>query len=245
MPRSIVTKFHTQPISTTLDATWFPSARYIIRACVPPIYLYVTPLYRRDRAREAPQNIKNILRVMRTIYQLCEKRGFIVVIKSRRKKKKEKDHCSSSFSPSPSLIDAARPRGNSSLIKIFILQRLFPITSSDAVTLFARCRRYRVHIVASGENRVTGSACALAHRDTSRNFLYISVATTYPRMRGRLKMFSLLFSTSIFLFYTRNFRETRKRDFCESDRLLRKPKKSIGDASGKRKEGWRSIIDAI
>lgn len=144
---------------------------------------------------------------MRTIYQPCGKRGFIVVVKSRRKKKKkkERDHPSS---PSPS----HRPRGNSSLIKIFILQRFFPITSSDAATLFAYCRRYRAHIVASGENRVIGSArtsryVAQFFTRLSRDDVSASARKCFPFFPRR---------ACVSPFCTRNFRGTRKRDFCES-----------------------------
>jgi len=145
---------------------------------------------------------------MRTIYQPCGKRGFIVVVKSRRKKKKRKrDH---PFSPSPS--PSHRLRGNSSLIKIFILQRFFPITSSDAATLFAHCRRYRAHIVASGENRVIGSA--RASRYVAQFFTRLSRDDVSASARKCFPFFPRRACVSPF--YTRNFRGTRKRDFCES-----------------------------
>lgn len=170
-----------RPRST--HTTWFPSARYIMRACILPIYSHVTPLYRRDRARNAAEYQKHTPRNAYNLSAVWETRIY------RRYKIAPKEKGRNS-----SFIDAARSRSNSSLIKIFTSRRLFPITFSYAVTV-----------------RALSISCARRYfwwESSSRQYLHIeirraifytsqSVATTYPRALARPKMFSFLLSTDV------------------------------------------------
>lgn len=183
---------------------------------------------------------------MRTIYQPCGKRGFIVVIKSRRKKRKKKKRkgptCSSSPSPSLSHRRGAIKRQSSSLIKIFMLRRLFPMTSSD-------CRRIvralspisRAHRCFRWKSSNGGSACARTSRYVAQFFTRLSRDDVSARALENVFLSSLDERGGVVLlhFIRETFAETRKRDFCESvSSVYEEDDRREENASGRRKEGW-------